>query len=59
MGFCGATMLGILGLAFLLSLTGCSTSHPTVALGSQLEAMPDCLPFCLTYATCGALTHWP
>lgn len=43
-GFCGASLLGILGLGLLLSLVSCSTSRPTVALGPQLEATPDSLP---------------
>jgi hypothetical protein len=44
-GFCLSSLLGILGLAFVLSLAGCTTSRPPVALGPQLEAMPDSLPY--------------
>jgi hypothetical protein len=43
-GFCGASLLGILALAFVLSLAGCAASRPAVTLGPQLEAMPDSLP---------------
>lgn len=45
-GFCGGCTLMILALVFVLSLASCTASRPApAALGPQLEALPDSLPY--------------